>query len=380
MGKWHTADFVQMAIVGLTIDPFRDTPIVLLKECTQGEDPKTSNTCKLRAQEGGVPLGMDQHPVQTLLSGMEGASVSVVPHPLPDEPEMSCVQGYPAPEPQNESLPSLESCSSLPATAYMHEESIHTQRSSKDTQHSSQEAQSTNAYISQAIGATAFRVVDMTQHETHASADSHAASAHYDSGITSSQINAHRGRSVHASEASLAQSISKVSPKQERSESSSGQHAPVVSEQGGDTSSMHERFLLPIWVSEMEAHAIATELLGVQPPRPMTHALMKSLLMSLGGQVKDVLITSFRENVFYAQIHLLDVSGQEIRLNARPADALALGVRFGAAIWVHREVLSKAIHADESNTPSFELDAFPPEQWQDTLRKFSSDALEKYKH
>lgn len=96
---------------------------------------------------------------------------------------------------------------------------------------------------------------------------------------------------------------------------------------------------LPIVIGPAEAQAIVTELEGHHPPRPMTHDLIKSVIEALGSQLREIIITSLHEGTFYATL-ILDYGGQEI--DARPSDAIALAVRFGAPIYVSEEVLRAA--------------------------------------
>lgn len=103
---------------------------------------------------------------------------------------------------------------------------------------------------------------------------------------------------------------------------------------------------LPIVIGPAEAQAIVTELEGHRPPRPMTHDLIKSVIESLGSQLREVLITSLHEGTFYATL-VLDYGGQEI--DARPSDAIALAVRFGAPIFVSEDVLRAAGFSTEEN-------------------------------
>ncbi|MDZ4744804.1 MAG: bifunctional nuclease family protein [bacterium] len=96
---------------------------------------------------------------------------------------------------------------------------------------------------------------------------------------------------------------------------------------------------LPIVIGPAEAQAIVTELEGHHPPRPMTHDLLKNVIVTLGAQLREVIITSLNEGTFYATL-VLDYGGQEI--DARPSDAIALAVRFGTPIYVSDDVLRTA--------------------------------------
>lgn len=94
---------------------------------------------------------------------------------------------------------------------------------------------------------------------------------------------------------------------------------------------------IPIWIGFSEANAIALEINGVVPPRPMTHDLIKSILEGLHTRVHHVLIHDVRENIIYARI-ILNLNGKEIPIDSRPSDAIALAIRVKAPIFVTSEV------------------------------------------
>ena len=86
-----------------------------------------------------------------------------------------------------------------------------------------------------------------------------------------------------------------------------------------------------MFIGPFEAQAIALPLQGVRPPRPYTHDLMLEALHRLKAKVKRVAITGLRENTYFASL-VLDVQGQELVLDARPSDAIALALREDAPI------------------------------------------------
>src|SRR5256885_5252800 len=91
--------------------------------------------------------------------------------------------------------------------------------------------------------------------------------------------------------------------------------------------------VLPIWVGVYEAHAIALEIEKVVTPRPMTHDLLKNLLIGLETTVRKVVVTELREDTFFAVIWL-ERDGQMISIDSRPSDALALALRMDCPIFV----------------------------------------------
>ena len=96
--------------------------------------------------------------------------------------------------------------------------------------------------------------------------------------------------------------------------------------------------VLPIWVGIYEANAIALEIEKVTTPRPMTHDLLKNLLLGLETQVQKVVVSELRDDTFYALIWL-EKNGEMLSIDSRPSDALALALRVDCPIFVEDEVL-----------------------------------------
>jgi len=118
------------------------------------------------------------------------------------------------------------------------------------------------------------------------------------------------------------------------SPSSGGAYALILTEKNGNRR-------LPIIIGTFEAQAIALELESIKPPRPMTHDLLKNLVLSFNSSVQEVFINELSEGTFFAQIHY-DREDNRIELDARPSDAIAVAIRFGAPIFVNPEVLDEA--------------------------------------
>ena len=101
-----------------------------------------------------------------------------------------------------------------------------------------------------------------------------------------------------------------------------------------------ERYLL-IWIGPSEAEAIAMRLGDVQPPRPQTHDLLRSIIDSLGGQVRYVIVNDLNNDTFYARI-VLEIAGRQVEVDSRTSDAIALAVRAGVPIYADESVLERA--------------------------------------
>jgi hypothetical protein len=96
--------------------------------------------------------------------------------------------------------------------------------------------------------------------------------------------------------------------------------------------------ILPIWVGVYEANAIALEIEKVVTPRPMTHDLLKNVLVGLDACVRKIVVTNIKDDTFYAVIWL-ERDGTLISIDSRPSDALALALRIDCPIYVEDEVL-----------------------------------------
>ena len=101
------------------------------------------------------------------------------------------------------------------------------------------------------------------------------------------------------------------------------------------------RRYLPIWIGPAEADAIAVKLQGVTVPRPLTHDLLGSVINSLGATIESIIVSDLKSDTFYASI-ILNVDGEQVVIDARPSDALALAVRVNAPIYAEDAVLDKA--------------------------------------
>ncbi|WP_166874166.1 MULTISPECIES: bifunctional nuclease family protein [unclassified Salinibacterium] len=108
--------------------------------------------------------------------------------------------------------------------------------------------------------------------------------------------------------------------------------------------------MLPIWIGPQEATSILIALEGIEPPRPLSHDLMTTLLAAVGATVERVDVTRIDEGTYYAEITLRTAHGTLV-IDSRPSDAIALAARVDAPISVADEVLEEAGIADESEQP-----------------------------
>lgn len=98
---------------------------------------------------------------------------------------------------------------------------------------------------------------------------------------------------------------------------------------------------LPIWVGIYEANAIALEIEKVQTPRPMTHDLLKNVLLGLDVRVNKVVVSELKDDTFYALIWM-ERGGEIISMDSRPSDALALALRLDCPIYVEERVFKSS--------------------------------------
>ena len=114
--------------------------------------------------------------------------------------------------------------------------------------------------------------------------------------------------------------------------------------------------VLPIWIGPAEASAIAMEMQGVHPSRPMTHDLLKSVIVGLDATVRRIVISGLKDKTYFAEIWL--ARGEAvIQVDARPSDSIALALRVHATIYTEDRLLEDMGDADAAPRPDPSLDA-----------------------
>lgn len=99
---------------------------------------------------------------------------------------------------------------------------------------------------------------------------------------------------------------------------------------------------LPVVIGIAEVNAIKLKLSGVKPPRPLTHDLVVSVVEGLGARLEKIVIDKLQQNTFFAKLHLKKNDGEEILIDARPSDSVALALRAQAPIFAAEEVMGEA--------------------------------------
>lgn len=118
------------------------------------------------------------------------------------------------------------------------------------------------------------------------------------------------------------------------SQTQSGAYALVLSEENGDRR-------IPIIIGPVEAQAIAIQLEGLKPPRPLTHDLIKNIAIAFNIVLIEVTIHKLEEGIFYSEL-LCEMDGREVKIDSRTSDAVALALRFRCPIYTTEDILSKA--------------------------------------
>jgi bifunctional DNase/RNase len=130
--------------------------------------------------------------------------------------------------------------------------------------------------------------------------------------------------------------------------------------------------VLPIWVGVYEANAIALEIEKVTTPRPMTHDLIKNLLIGLETQVHKIVVNELRDDTFFAVIWM-EREGKVISIDSRPSDALAIALRLDCPIYVDEEVLKSSKLANST------ADRVSSEELRKWLEGLNDEDLGRYK-
>jgi bifunctional DNase/RNase len=156
------------------------------------------------------------------------------------------------------------------------------------------------------------------------------------------------------------------------SQAQSGSYALVLGEE-------RKNRRLPIIIGIFEAQAIAIEIEKISSSRPMTHDLFKLFAKNFDFTVDEVIISELREGVFYAKIVCSSNKGiKKVEIDARPSDAIAIGLRFNAPIFTYESILSEAgIAVGEEDDNESQQQAQPISKELRTLADFTVDELKE---
>lgn len=150
------------------------------------------------------------------------------------------------------------------------------------------------------------------------------------------------------------------------SQTQSGAYALVLAEEKGERR-------MPIIIGPVEAQAIAIQLEGLKPPRPLTHDLIKNLALAFEIILLEVTIYKLEEGIFYSEL-LCEMDGKEVKIDSRTSDAVALALRFRCPIYTTEDILSKAGIVMESD----DLKEAPRESAEKKSGTGSSSSFSQY--
>ncbi|SET40457.1 hypothetical protein SAMN05444285_11252 [Draconibacterium orientale] len=157
------------------------------------------------------------------------------------------------------------------------------------------------------------------------------------------------------------------------SQTQSGAYALVLAEEDGERR-------IPIIIGPVEAQAIAIQLEGLKPPRPLTHDLIKNMALAFDIALLEVTIYKLEEGIFYSEL-LCEMNGKEIRIDSRTSDAVALALRFRCPIYTSEEILQKAgivLESDDENSPVRSMmDEEEPETSGSSYAQYSTSDLQE---
>ena len=125
--------------------------------------------------------------------------------------------------------------------------------------------------------------------------------------------------------------------------------------------------VLPIWVGAFEANAIALEIEKIVPQRPMTHDLLRNVIIECGLVASRVIVTDLQENTFYAVVELRDNEGDLVSMDARPSDAIALALRLDCPIFVRQSVIDLSASSNPLDSEPESDPASGVEEWPDLI-------------
>jgi uncharacterized protein len=135
---------------------------------------------------------------------------------------------------------------------------------------------------------------------------------------------------------------------------------------------------LPIWIGLLEATAMATELEGIKMARPMTHDLLKKIIIDLDATVDRIEVTDLKDNTYFALIYL-QIGDREVTIDSRPSDAISLALRTKSPIWVAKKVLeASSVLQQMEEGKEQNLSNVSRDKWAEILEKMAPEDF-KYK-
>ena len=149
----------------------------------------------------------------------------------------------------------------------------------------------------------------------------------------------------------------------------------VLQERGGTR-------LLPIWIGQPEAESIVRHMHNVKGARPLTHDLVRNLILGMGAQLRRVQITRVEKSTYFAELQL-QTGESLVHIDARPSDSIAIALRLAAPIFAADELLVEPAEADDDEEPEESgevpgVGGFEPELSSTDPSELSADQLKAY--
>ncbi len=145
----------------------------------------------------------------------------------------------------------------------------------------------------------------------------------------------------------------------------------VLQERGGDR-------ILPIWIGPAEASAIAMELAGVKFSRPLTHDLLRQVIVGLGAELHQVLITRVEDSTYYAELHIRR-DDHVVYVDARPSDSIAVALRLQAPIFTDETLLNPGSLEEMGQPPAEPNEELDAERLKNYLKDLDPEDFGKFK-
>ena len=119
--------------------------------------------------------------------------------------------------------------------------------------------------------------------------------------------------------------------------------------------------VLPIWIGPNEAAVIALDLSGVSYKRPLTHDLLKSVLNGFNAKLQKIVVSSLKDNTYYAKFYIQADKNSIIEIDARPSDSVAMALKMESPVFISEEIESSLIEFDLPNDDDMEIDNDSPD-------------------
>jgi uncharacterized protein len=119
--------------------------------------------------------------------------------------------------------------------------------------------------------------------------------------------------------------------------------------------------VLPIWIGPNEASAIALDLSGVSYKRPLTHDLLKSVIDGFNAKLQKIVISSLKDNTYYAKFYIKADQSSIIEIDARPSDSVAMALKMGSPVFISEEIEDSLVEFDQQDDRDPETETEPSE-------------------